>query len=134
MDNALTRTANAALDGASNVGSALKHSVGHWVPDALRMVSAGAQLAVLRDGSRKAVKTVRRYPVAAALTLAVAAGAGVALWLLRRSSKRQGLDEGMRAIQVKPTRVSRKNGAAISKPAAKRATRKSAVARTGATH
>lgn len=133
MDNILTRTASTALDRASSVGSALKHGVGHWVPDALRMVSAGAQLAVLRDGSRKAVKAVRRYPVAAAVTVAVAVGAGVALWVLRRRGKRRGLDEGMRAIEVKPVRVSRKNGAA-TRIATKRAARKITAAKTTATH
>ena len=132
MDNILTRTAATALDRASSVGSTLKHGVGHWVPDALRMVTAGAQLAVLRDGSRKAVKAVRRYPVAAAVTVAVAVGAGVALWILRRRSKRRGLDEGMRAIEVKPVRVSRRNGAAAR--TAKRATRKTTAAKPTATH
>ena len=133
MDNALTRTAASALDRASSIGSTLKHGVGHWVPDALRMVSAGAQLAVLRDGSRKAVKAVRRYPVAAAVTVAVAVGAGVALWILRRKSKRRGLDEGMRAIEVKPVRVSRRNGAA-ARTAANRAARKTTAAKPTATH
>ena len=128
MDNGLTRTASAALDRASSIGSTLKHGVSHWVPDALRMVSAGAQLAVLRDGSRKAAKAVRRYPIAAAVTVAVAAGAGVALWLLRRRSKRRGLDEGMRAIEVKPVRVSRKSNAA-TRVAAKRTARKPAAAK-----
>ncbi len=133
MDNALTRTASAALDRAARVGGTLRHGAGHWLPDALRVVSAGAQLAVLRDGSRKAAKAVRRNPVAAAVTVAVAVGAGVALWLLRRRSKRRGLDEGMRAIEVKPVRVSRRNGAAGG-TAGKRPARKPAAAKTTATH
>jgi len=126
MDNGLTRTASTALDRASQVGSTIKHSVGHWVPDALRMVSAGAQLAVLRDGSRKAAKAIRRNPITAAVTVALAAGAGVALWLLHRRSKRRGLDEGMRAVEVKPVRMSRKNSAA-ARAASKRAARKPAA-------
>jgi C4-dicarboxylate-specific signal transduction histidine kinase len=133
MDNILTRTASSALERASSVGSSIKQGVGHWVPDALRMVSTGAQLAVLRDGSRKAVKAVRRYPVAAAVTVAVAVGAGVALWVLRRRSKRRGLDEDMRAIEVKPVRVSRRNGAA-SRTAARRAARTTTASKPAATH
>jgi hypothetical protein len=133
MDNGLTRTASAALDRASSVGSSIKHGVSHWVPDALRMVSAGAQLAVLRDGSRKAAKAIRRNPVAAAVTVALAAGAGVALWLLRRRGQRRGLDEGMRAIEVKPARLSRKSSAA-TRVASKRATRKPAATKATTTH
>ena len=133
MGNALTRTASAVIDRATGIGSVLKQGVSHWGSDALRMVSTGAQLAVLRDGSRKAAKAVRRYPVAAALTVAVAAGAGVALWLLRRKRQRRGLDEGMRAIEVKPVRVSRRNGAA-TRVAAKRAPRKQAAQKATTTN
>ena len=133
MDNALTRTASAVLERATGIGSTLKQGASHWGSDALRMVGAGAQLAVLRDGSRKAVKAVRRYPVAAAVTIAVAAGAGVALWLLRRRNRRRGLDEGMRAIEVKPVRVSRRNGAA-ARVAAKRAPRKQAATKATTTN
>jgi hypothetical protein len=129
MDNPISRTASTALKHASSVGSTLKHGVSHWVPDALRVVSAGAQLAVLRDGSRKAAKAVRRYPIAAAVTVAVAAGAGVALWLLRGRGKRRGLDESMRATEVKPVRIARKS-AATTRPATKRAARKTAASRS----
>ncbi len=108
MSNALTRTASVALEHAGGLATTVKAGVSHWLPAALRAVTAGAQLTVLRDGSRKAVKVVRKYPAATAATVVVAAGAGVALWLLRRNSRRRNLDEDMRTIEVKPVRVTRR--------------------------
>lgn len=120
MNNALTRTASVALERAGGLASTVKDGVTHWVPAALRAITTGAQLTVLRDGGRKAVKVVRKYPAATAATVVVAAGAGIALWLLRRNSRRRNLDEDMRAIEVTPVRVTRR-------AQAKRVPRKTAV-------
>lgn len=108
MSNALSRTASAALSQAGHIATSVTGGVSHLIPGALRAVIAGAQLTVLRDGGRKAVKVVRKYPAATAATVVVAAGAGIALWLLRRNSRRRNLDEGMRTIEVKPVRVARR--------------------------
>ncbi len=108
MNKTLSRTASAALSQAGHIATSVTGGVSHLIPSALRAVIAGAQLTVLRDGGRKAVKVLRKYPAASAATVVVAAGAGIALWLLRRNSRRRNLDEGMRTIEVKPVRVARR--------------------------
>ena len=124
MDNPISRTASHGLglagDTASKLTKSVRKGVSRWVPGAVKTVAVGAQLAVLRDGSRKVAKAAKRNPVATVAVVATAAGAGIALWLLRRTRQRRGLDEQMRTIEVEPVRAKRK-------PAAKRAPRKTAM-------
>jgi hypothetical protein len=124
MSNSITRTASTALSLATGTASQLKNSVhdgvSRWVPALVKAVGAGANLLVLRDGGRKVAKVVRRNPVATSVAVAVAAGAGIALWVLRRNRQRRGLDETMRTIEVKSVRVAHK-------PASKRVPRKAAT-------
>jgi len=124
MNNSITRTASTALSLAGGAATQLKdgvrNGVARWVPGALKAVSAGAQLAVLRDGSRKMAKAVKRNPVATAAVVAAAAGAGVALWLMRRNKQRRGYDEELRTHEAKSVRAERV-------PASKRTSRKKAT-------
>jgi hypothetical protein len=96
MNNPITRTASAAMHLAGDAASQLKGGAR----------KAGAKLVVLREGSRKAATTVKRHPGATAASIAIAAGAGIAWWLLRRNKQRRGLDEDMRTIEVKSVRMS----------------------------
>jgi hypothetical protein len=109
MNNSITRTASTALSltgaAAAQLKDGVRNGVARWVPGAVKLVSAGAQLAVLRDGSRKVAKVVKRNPVTTAAVVAAAAGAGIALWLMRRNKQRRGLDEELRMIEVKPVRA-----------------------------
>ena len=89
----ITRTASTALGG-------IKGGVARWVPSAVKAVGIGAQLAVLRDGSRKVVKAAKRNPVATTAIVAAAVGAGIALWLMRRNRQRRGYDEELRMINL----------------------------------
>jgi hypothetical protein len=130
MNNLITDTTSNALSLASHAASRMRNGVTRWVPGAVKAVAAGANLVVLRDGSRKIAKVVRRNPVATAATMTVAVGAGVALWLLRRNRQQRGLDEKMRPLEVEAVRVERKpvrkpssKGAAPRKTATKRAAR-----------
>ncbi len=131
MNTSITRNASTALAMAGNAAVHLKDgvrsSVARWIPMAVKAIGAGAQIAVLRDGSRKAVKVARRNPAATAAVVAAAAGAGVALWLMRRNKQRRGLDEEMRTIEIKPVRAARSRVAA-----SKRASPKPAAAKTAA--
>ncbi len=123
MSNPITRTASTAMslagDAALQLKEGVRNGVARWVPSAVKAIGAGAQLAVLRDGGRKVAKVVKRNPATTAAVVAVAAGAGVALWVLRRNKQRRGLDEEMRTIEVKPVRIARP-------PANKRVPRKAA--------
>jgi hypothetical protein len=129
MNNSITRTASNALTLAGGAAMQLKdgvrNGVARWVPGAVKAIGAGAQLAVLRDGGRKVAKVAKRNPASTASVVAAAAGAGVALWLMRRNKQRRGLDEEMRTIEVKPVRVARKS-------AGKQATRRTANSTAGA--
>ena len=107
MSNPITRTASSAMSLAGDAASHLKSGVARWVPGAVKAIGAGAQLAVLRDGSRKVAKAVKRNPVTTVAVVAAATGAGIALWMMRRNKQRRGLDEELRAIEVKPVRVPR---------------------------
>lgn len=97
MNNPITRTASAALGG---VKDGMRNGVARWVPSAVKAVGIGAQLAVLRDGSRKVVKAAKRNPVATTAIVAAAVGAGIALWLMRRNRQRRGYDEELRMINL----------------------------------
>ena len=112
MNSPIMRTASTALSmvggAASQLKDGVRNGVARWVPGAVKAISAGAQLAVLRDGGRKVAKVVKRNPATTAAVVAVAAGAGVALWVLRRNKQRRGRDEDMRTIEVKPVRIARK--------------------------
>ena len=112
MTNLISNTASTALslagNAASHVKDGVRNGVARWVPSAVRAIGAGANLVVLRDGSRKIAKAVKRNPATTAAALTVAVGAGVALWVLRRNRQRRGLDEQMRTIEVEPVRVGRK--------------------------
>jgi len=124
MNNLITDTTSNALSLAGDAASRMRKGVVRWVPAAVKTVAAGANLVVLRDGGRKIAKVVRRNPITTAATMAVAVGAGVALWLLRRNKQRRGLDEKMRPIEVEAVRVERKPArkrAAPRKTATKRA-------------
>jgi hypothetical protein len=124
MNNLITDTTSNALSLAGDAAARMRSGVARWVPAAVKTVAAGANLVVLRDGSRKVANAVRRNPVATAATMTVAVGAGVALWLLRRNKQRRGLDEKMRPIEVEAVRVERKPAhkrAAPRKAATKRA-------------
>ena len=129
MSNPISRTASTALSLAGGTASKLTNSVhkgvSRWVPSAVKTVAVGAQLAVLRDGSRKVAKVVKRNPVATVAVVATAAGAGVALWLLRRNKQRRGLDELMYADDIEPLPAKRE-------PVAKRAPRKTAAKKSAA--
>ncbi|HEV2607746.1 MAG TPA: hypothetical protein VGT79_07170 [Xanthomonadaceae bacterium] len=124
MNNLITDTTSNALSLAGDAASRMRNGVARWVPAAVKTVAAGANLVVLRDGSRKIAKAVRRNPVTTAATMTVAVGAGVALWLLRRNRQQRGLDEKMRPLEVEAVRVERKPAhkrAAPRKTATKRA-------------
>lgn len=124
MNNLITETTSNALSLAGDAASRMRNGVTRWVPAAAKTVAAGVNLVVLRDGSRKIAKAVRRNPVATAATMTVAVGAGVALWLLRRNRQQRGLDEKMRPLEVEAVRVERKPArkrAAPRKAATKRA-------------
>ena len=110
MNNPITRTASAAMRLVGGTASQLKG----------RARNAGATIVVLRDGSRKAATAVKRHPGTTAAAIVIAAGAGIAWWLLRRNKQHRGLDEEMRAIEVKSVRVPRK-------PAIARTARKAAA-------
>jgi hypothetical protein len=133
MNHSIMRTASTALSLAGGAASQLKdgvrNGVARWVPTAVKAVSAGAQLAVLRDGSRKVAKAVKRNPVATAAVVAAAAGAGVALWLMRRNKQQRGYDEELRASEVKSVRAPRAPASkrTASKKATKTATKVSAA-------
>lgn len=104
-----------ALEIAGNVGDTLRNSV----PDrAMKWIETGAALGALKTGGRTATKFVRRNP---AITVALAAGAGLLLYAVRRQQKKR--HDG--AIEGRSTRIEAKKGAA-SKPRA----RKTASART----
>ncbi len=130
MNNSIMRTASNALSVAGGAASHLKDGVrsrvARWVPMAIKAVGAGAQIAVLRDGSRKAVKVVKRNPAATAAVVAAAAGAGVALWLMRRNKQRRGLDEELRTIEIKPVRAARSRVAASKRTPPKAAVKTAA--------
>jgi len=121
MNNLISNTASSALSLAGDAASRVRKGVARWVPSAVRAIGAGANLVVLRDGSRKAVRAVKRNPVTTAAVVTVAVGAGVALWLLRRNKQQRGFDEKMRTIEVEAVRVERK-------PTSKRAPRRTADA------
>ncbi|HTD28415.1 MAG TPA: hypothetical protein VK660_03410 [Xanthomonadaceae bacterium] len=123
MKNLITDTASSALILAGDAASRVRNGVARWVPGAVKAIAAGANLVVLRDGSRKVAKAVRRNPVATAAAVTVAVGAGVGLWLLRRNKQRRGLDETMRTIEVEAVRIPRQ-------PPRKRAPRKTAASRS----
>jgi hypothetical protein len=123
MKNLITDTASSALILAGHAASRVRNGVARWVPGAVKAIAAGANLVVLRDGSRKVAKAVRRNPVATAAAVTVAVGAGVGLWLLRRNKQRRGLDETMRTIEVEAVRIPRQ-------PPRKRAPRKTAASRS----
>jgi len=126
MNNLITDTTSTALSLAGDAASRMRNGVARWVPAAVKTVAAGANLVVLRDGSRKIAKVVRRNPVATATTMTVAVGAGVALWLLRRNRQQRARDEKMRPLEVEAVRVERKPArkrAAPRKTATKRAAR-----------
>jgi hypothetical protein len=129
MTNLISNTASTALSlassAASHVKDGVRNGVARWVPSAVRAIGAGANLVVLRDGSRRIAKAVKRNPATTAAALTVAVGAGVALWVLRRNHQRRGLDEQMRTIEVEPVRVGRK-------AVAKRAPRKTSSSRNAA--
>jgi len=118
MNNLITNTASNALSLAGGAASRVRQGVARWVPGAVKAIAAGANLMVLRDGSRKVAKAVKRNPATTAAALTVAVGAGVALWMLRRNRQRRGLDETMRTIEVEAVRVDRKP---VSKRAPRRA-------------
>lgn len=128
MSNPITRTAATALslvgDAAAQATGSVRKGVARWVPQAVKMIGVGTQLAVLRDGSRKVAKVAKRNPTATAAAITVAATAGIALWLLQRNRRRRGLDEDMRTIEVKPVRM-----APAAKTERKRAPRKAAAKR-----
>ncbi len=121
MSNPITRTASTALSLAGGAASTVRNGVARWVPGAVKAIGAGAQLAVLRDGSRKVASAVKRNPATTAAVVAAAAGAGVALWLMRRNKQRRGADEDMRTIEVKAKRIARTSAAS------KRVARKAAA-------
>jgi len=83
----------------------MKGGVARWVPSAVKAVGIGAQLAVLRDGSRKVVKAAKRNPVATTAIVAAAVGAGIALWLMRRNRQPRGYDEELRMINLDGLRL-----------------------------
>jgi len=78
----------------------VRNGVARWVPSAVKAVGIGAQLAVLRDGSRKVANAAKRNPVATTAIVAAAVGAGVALWLMRRNRQRRSYDEELRMINL----------------------------------
>ena len=119
MNNLITDTTSNALSLAGDAASRMRNGVARWVPAAVKTVAAGANLVVLRDGSRKIAKVLKRNPATTAATMTVAVGAGVALWLLRRNRQRRALDEKMRPLEVEAVRVERK---AARKRAAPRTT------------
>jgi hypothetical protein len=125
MNNLITNTASNALSLAGGAASRVRLGVARWVPGAVKAIAAGANLVVLRDGSRKVARAVKRNPATTAAALTVAVGAGVALWMLRRNRQQRGLDETMRTIEVEAVRMDRK-------PASKRAPRKPAAPRKAA--
>lgn len=97
MGNPIVRTKSAALRGAKE---GTHSGVARWVPSAVKAVGIGAQLAVLRDGSRKVVKAARSNPVATTAIVAAAVGAGIALWLMRRNRPGRGYHEELRMINL----------------------------------
>lgn len=102
-----------ALEIAGNVGDTLRNNV----PDrAMKWIGTGAALGALRTGGRTATKFVRRNP---AVTVAMAAGAGLLLYAVRRQQKKR--HEG--AIEGKSTRIEAKKGAA-AKPRARAAAKR----------
>lgn len=127
MNNLITDTTSNALSLAGDAASRVRNGVARWVPAAVKTVAAGANLVVLRDGSRKIAKAVRRNPVATAAAMTVAVGAGVALWLLRRNRQQRARDERMRPLKVEAVRVERKV------PAERKAAHKRAAPRKAAT-
>jgi len=98
VSNPISRTASTALGG-------VKDGVARWVPSAVKAVGIGAQLAVLRDGSRKVANAAKRNPVATTAIVAAAVGAGIALWLMRRNRQRRGDDEELRMINLDGLRL-----------------------------
>jgi hypothetical protein len=100
VGNPVTRTATTALNLAGGLKDGVRNGVARWVPGAVKAVGIGAQLAVLRDGGRKVVNAARRNPVATTAIVAAAAGAGIALWLMRRNRQRRGYDEELRMINL----------------------------------
>jgi hypothetical protein len=125
MNNLITDTTSNALSLAGDAASRMRNGVARWVPAAVKTVAAGANLVVLRDGSRKVAKALKRNPATTAAAMTVAIGAGLALWLLRRNRKRHGLDEKMRSIEVEAVRVDHK-------PARKRAAPRKTASRRAA--
>ena len=110
MNNPITRAAATVMHLADGATSQLKGGVRR----------AGTQLVIVRDGSRKAATVVKRNPGVTIAAVAIAAGAGIAWWLLRRNKQRRGLDEEMRTVEVKSVRIPRKT-------ASKRVPRKTAT-------
>lgn len=103
-----------ALELAGSVGDSLRGSV----PDrAMKWVETGAALGALKAGGKVATRFVRRNP---ALTVALAAGAGLLLYAARRQQKKRH----ERAIEGSATRVEAKAPARPRKRAAAKRTRK----------
>jgi len=102
VSNPISRTASTALGG---VKDGVRNGVARWVPSAVKAVGIGAQLAVLRDGSRKVANAAKRNPVATTAIVAAAVGAGIALWLMRRNRQRRGYDEELRMINLEGLRL-----------------------------
>ena len=135
MRNSITRTASTALvragDAAAHAAGGVRSGMSRWLSRAVKLAATGTQFAILREGSRKAAKVVKRNPVTTAAAIAVAAGAGAALWLLRRD-KRSALDEEMRTIEVKSVRMSHAAKVANKRAPRKTAAKRAAKVKTGA--
>ncbi|MFC7301049.1 hypothetical protein [Cognatiluteimonas weifangensis] len=85
---------------ATQVGSGIRDAV----PDnALKWVQTGAALGVLRSGSRRATRFVRRHPLTV-VAAAAAAGAGL-LWYAAQRRARQAEEAGGAPLEGEATRV-----------------------------
>lgn len=102
-----------ALEIAGSVGDTLRNNV----PDrAMKWIGTGAALGALRTGGRTATKFVRRNP---AVTVALAAGAGLLLYAVRRQQKKRRHD----AIEGRSTRIEARKDAS-AKPRARTTARR----------
>lgn len=115
----LVRDAGSAVSDAA-VNSRVGTSLVRTLPRVKEMVSLGAGLALARQGTRVAVKAVRRHPVAAIAGAVALAGLGFALAVAakRRKARGETADSSTRRLTAKNMRASANGSKRASTPKA----------------